>query len=164
MRRSGMSRWLLAMATVATVALMTAGCSSSKTSDTSSSSTSGAPSETTATAGSTVQVATTSLGQILVDADGRTLYLYEHDTGTTSTCLDSCAQAWPAALVTGTPHAGSGVTATVSTTTRPDGTEQLVVGGHPLYRFSGDAAAGDTNGQGVGSVWYVVSPDGAKVG
>ena len=67
------------------------------------------------------------------------------------------------AAATGTPKAGSGISGTLTTVARPDGTMQLKLGAWPLYRFSGDAAAGDTNGQGTASVWYVVGPDGQPI-
>lgn len=118
-----------------------------------------------AAAGGSIAVATNaSLGSIIVDDRGFTLYVFDKDTGTQSTCVDSCAKLWPPAAAAGTPTAGAGVDATkLSTITRTDGTTQLVYNGHPLYRYAADTAAGETNGQGVGSVWYVVGADGNKV-
>lgn len=113
--------------------------------------------------GTSVAVGTTSLGQVIVDDKGFTLYLFEKDTGPTSTCVDACAKAWPPATVTGSPTAGTGVTGALTTTTRPDGTTQIVLAGHPLYRFAADTAPGDVNGQGVGGTWYAVSPSGEAV-
>jgi predicted lipoprotein with Yx(FWY)xxD motif len=118
----------------------------------------------TGSGGATVAVANGDLGQMLVDSQGRTLYLFLSDKGSTSTCEADCASTWPALTVTGQPTAGDGVdAATLGTTTRPDGGTQVTIDGHPLYMFSGDAAAGDTNGQGIGGVWFVVSPDGAPI-
>lgn len=111
-----------------------------------------------------VTVATTSseLGDILVDGDGRTLYVFDQDTEGESTCYDDCASNWPP--VAGEPEAGEGVdTSLLGTTERRDGTLQVTYAGAPLYLFAGDAAAGDTNGQGVGDVWWVVAPDGQKI-
>ena len=144
---------------------------STSTSTTASSSTtadgSGSSSSTTTASGSasgaSVSVGTTSLGPVIVDDKGFTLYLFEKDTGPTSTCVDACAKAWPPATVTGTPTAGSGVTGALTTTTRPDGTTQIVLAGHPLYRFAADTAPGDVSGQDVGGTWYAVSPAGATV-
>ncbi|MGZ4706426.1 MAG: COG4315 family predicted lipoprotein [Acidimicrobiales bacterium] len=116
-----------------------------------------------ATGSASVSVGTTSLGQVIVDQQGYTLYLFEKDTGPTSTCVDACAKAWPAATVTGTPTAGTGVTGALTTTTRADGSTQLVLAGHPLYRFAADGAPGDVMGQDVGGVWYAVSPSGGTV-
>jgi predicted lipoprotein with Yx(FWY)xxD motif len=126
-----------------------------------SSTTSTAPSDSAS--GTSLSVATTSLGQVIVDDKGYTLYLFEKDTGPTSTCVDACAKAWPPATVTGSPTAGTGVTGALTTTTRADGTTQIVLAGHPLYRFAADTAPGDVTGQDVGGTWYAVSPAGATV-
>jgi predicted lipoprotein with Yx(FWY)xxD motif len=108
-----------------------------------------------------------SLGKILVDAKGRTVYAFQQDTGTKSTCTGGCAAAWPPVLTTGKPSVGSGLTASkVGTTPRSGGQTQVTYNGHPLYRFDGDQNAGDTNGQGVnafGAPWYVLSPAGATI-
>ena len=112
----------------------------------------------------TVNVATSSLGQILIDAEGRTLYLFMNDSGGKSACEGQCAQTWPPLLTTGTPTGGLGVEASkLSTTSRSDGGMQVVYNGHPLYFFSGDSAAGQTNGQGIGGNWFVVSPQGEAI-
>jgi predicted lipoprotein with Yx(FWY)xxD motif len=112
----------------------------------------------------TVQVRRTSLGKILVDSRGRTLYLFKKDTGGKSRCSGSCAVNWPPLLATGRPVAGSGIQASKLTTTkRPDGKKQVVYNRHPLYRFVGDMNPGDTKGQGLtafGARWFVVSPAG----
>ena len=165
-------RRLAVLAMVAAVAFVALACSSSKKADTATSgtttTTAAISSTTTAATGGTasgtssVNVATTSLGKVVVDSKGLTLYFYKNDTGSTSTCTGACANAWPAATVTGTPSAGDGVTGTLTTTTT-DGATQLVLDGHPLYRFSGDKAPGDVNGQGVGNVWYAAGPDGQPV-
>lgn len=106
-----------------------------------------------------VAVAETEVGPTLVDADGLTLYGFTQDSATTSACTGSCAENWPP--VSGDTTVSSELDASlVSTITRDDGTPQLVFGEWPLYRFAGDAAPGDVNGQGVNDVWYVVGPDG----
>jgi predicted lipoprotein with Yx(FWY)xxD motif len=114
----------------------------------------------------TVVVAQTSLGQILQDAQGRTLYLFKKDTGTTSECNGACAAAWPP-LQANQPTAGSGADAAkLGATTRSDGSKQVTYNGHPLYLFTGDQNAGDTNGEGLnafGATWFVVSPAGNEV-
>jgi predicted lipoprotein with Yx(FWY)xxD motif len=117
----------------------------------------------------TVAVATDAkLGPILVDGSGRTLYLFVADTGTSSTCYGDCARNWPPLLTSGTPIAGSGVSATLlGTTTRNDGTLEVTYAGHPLYYFVGDTAAGATAGQAQnsnGGLWYVLGPDGKQIG
>ena len=112
----------------------------------------------------TVNVATTPLGPILIDAEGRTLYLFMNDTPNTSVCTGGCAQNWPPLHVTGAPTGGLGVEASkLGTTSRPDGGTQVTYNGHPLYHFSGDSAPGQTKGQGVGGNWFVVSPQGEPI-
>ena len=107
-----------------------------------------------------------ALGTILVDAKGNTLYVFLQDTGSTSTCYDDCASSWPALVAKGEVKAGGsgGVDESLlGTTERDDGTTQVTYNGRPLYYFAGDAAPGDTNGQGVGDVWFVVSPAGDPI-
>jgi len=115
----------------------------------------------------TIGVANTGLGKILVDSQGRTLYLFKKDTGTKSACTGACAIAWPPLRVTGKPTAGPGTSASmVATTQRPDGKPQVTDNGHPLYLYVGDKKPGDTSGQGVnafGGGWFAVSPTGNQV-
>ena len=112
----------------------------------------------------TVSAASTSLGMILVDGSGRTLYLFEKDQPNQSACAGACAAAWPVDQTSGTPKAGSGVTASMlGTITRSDNTTQVTYNKHPLYYFQGDSGTGQHNGQGVdafGAKWYVVTPAG----
>lgn len=111
-----------------------------------------------------VEVASSDLGDILVDPDGRTVYLFLNDTDGESTCYDDCEANWPPLVADGDPVAGDGVDASkLGTTERTDGTVQVTYGGMPLYHFAGDEAAGDTNGQEIADVWYVVAPDGSPV-
>jgi predicted lipoprotein with Yx(FWY)xxD motif len=106
-------------------------------------------------------------GTALVDGTGRTLYLFEADTGTTSTCTGACAQVWPPVLASGPTGAGGAARAAlVSSAARPDGTLQVTYNGHPLYYFAGDKAPGEAKGQGIhnfGGGWYVVTPAGDKI-
>jgi predicted lipoprotein with Yx(FWY)xxD motif len=112
-----------------------------------------------------VATAASPLGETLVDADGRTLYAFTKDTSGESTCYGDCEVTWPALTVQGAPAAGDGVEASLlATTDRRDGSAQITYKGMPLYHFSGDRQPGDTNGQGVGGVWFAVSPDGGLVG
>ena len=114
-------------------------------------------------ASATVQLADSDLGSILVDGDGMTLYLFESDTGDTSTCTGDCAATWPP-LIAEAPTAGEGVDeALLGTTTRDDGEVQVTYDGHPLYGFASDRSPGDTEGQGVGDVWFVVDASGKAV-
>jgi predicted lipoprotein with Yx(FWY)xxD motif len=113
--------------------------------------------------GAAVTVQETSLGEVLVGEDGMTLYGFTNDTDGTPTCVDGCAEAWPAATVDSA-ELPAGLDADVfSVVERPDGTFQLKAGEWPLYFFSGDAAAGDVNGQGVGGIWFVVAEDGSLI-
>jgi predicted lipoprotein with Yx(FWY)xxD motif len=112
----------------------------------------------------TVMVAESDLGQILVDGEGRTLYLFTPDEAGEPTCYEGCAQAWPPLLAEGEITVGEGLDDTdFSTATRTDGGEQVKIGTWPLYYFANDAAPGDTNGQGLNDVWYVVSPSGEAI-
>lgn len=112
--------------------------------------------------GTTVAVASSPLGDILADAEGRTLYAFTKDKGDQSACSGECATNWPA--LTGTATAGTGAQASLlSTSMQPNGTAQVTYDGRPLYYFAGDAKPGDTNGQGVGDVWFVLTADGALV-
>jgi predicted lipoprotein with Yx(FWY)xxD motif len=118
--------------------------------------------------GTTIAVASTRLGRVLVDGKGRTLYLFAADAGTKSTCNSSaCVQYWPPVLTTGTPRAGTGVSASLlGTTKRQDGRTEVTYAGHPLYYFISDSKAGDVTGQGIngfGGPWYVVSPSGMRI-
>ena len=104
---------------------------------------------------------TGDLGEFLVDAEGMTLYMFTKDTKNTSNCYGDCATAWPPVLSEGEPTLGEGLDAElVSTTERTDGATQVTYGGWPLYYWVKDAAPGDTTGQNVGEVWFVVSPAG----
>jgi len=114
-----------------------------------------------------VNVRTTSLGKILVTAQGRTLYMFAPDKRGKSVCYGSCAGYWPPLFVSGKPAAGPGVKASLlGVTTRKDGKHQVTYNGHPLYTYVGDKAAGKTTGQGLnlsGGLWWVVSPAGKAV-
>jgi predicted lipoprotein with Yx(FWY)xxD motif len=160
---------------VAAVALLAAACGSSG-GGSASAAPGSAPAAAAASAGASAPAASApsvklasrgSLGQVLVDGQGRTLYLWEADKSSASTCSGACATAWPPATVTGTPTAGTGINAALlSVTTRSDGARELTYDGHPLYRFVGDQTATDAKGQGshgFGAGWYVVSAAGAKV-
>src|SRR4051794_29711901 len=144
-------------------ALAAAGCSSSGGSNKSFP----APPKTANGQSATVGVANDSVGKILVDSQGRTLYLFERDSGTKSTCTGACAVEWPPLRAARKPTAGGGASAsTVATSARSDGEPQVTYNGHPLYLFSADRNAGDTNGQGVnafGGLWYVVSSSGDAI-
>ncbi len=119
------------------------------------------------TAAATLEAHKGSVGTYLTDAQGHSLYLFGSDSKTASTCSGACATAWPPVTSASGADAGSGVTASdIGTITRSDGTKQVTYGGHPLYTFTFDTAAGDTKGQGstaFGAKWWLVTPDGQKL-
>ncbi len=125
-----------------------------------------APPKTASGQPATVGVENSNLGKILDDSQGRTLYLFQADNGTTSNCSGACATNWPP-LTSSHPTVGKGANASmIGTSKRSDGKTQVTYNGHPLYTFSGDSSPGDTNGQGVnafGGLWYAVSPTGQQV-
>ena len=112
--------------------------------------------------GEQLTTADTSLGTIVVDGSGRTVYLYDKDTrgATSSACTGGCAQAWPAVSAA---SAGAGITGEVGSITGVDGAPQATLDGWPLYYYAEDAAAGDVTGQGVGGIWWVLGPDGSRI-
>lgn len=126
-----------------------------------------APGTGTPTGPATVSLRSSGLGRILVDDKGRTLYLFEADTSSESTCNDACARAWPPLATSGEPKAGEGVKGDLlGTTTRDDGNTQVTYNDHPLYYYQDDDKPGDTTGQGLddfGAKWYVLNADGNKV-
>jgi predicted lipoprotein with Yx(FWY)xxD motif len=118
-------------------------------------------------ASAVVKSRSTSLGTVLVDSQGRTLYLFTRDKRGHSACSGQCAVFWPPLLTAGKPQAtGSAKAALLGMTRRADGRLQVTYNGHPLYRFKQDAKAGQTKGEEIdafGGAWYAVSPGGAKV-
>lgn len=118
-------------------------------------------------AGATVvEVGNPKLGKILVDAHGRTLYLFEKDSGGRSFCAGSCASVWPPLTVNGTPTPGGGVSASALGTTSRGGKTQVTYHGHPLYYYVSDSGPGQVGGQGLtqfGALWYVISPEGHAI-
>jgi predicted lipoprotein with Yx(FWY)xxD motif len=109
--------------------------------------------------GLVVAVAESDLGQIITDGDGNTLYLFLPDEQSDSVCSDACAEAWPP--FTESVTAGEDVDAALlGAAARADGTTQTTYNGWPLYHFANDESPGDTNGQRVNDVWFVVTPEG----
>lgn len=117
--------------------------------------------------GTRVELAKTSLGSILVDSKGITLYDFVKDKGTTSVCYGACAALWPPLLTTGKPVAGPGLRPSLlGTTRRKDGKLEVTYRGHPLYYFVTDRKPGQTTGQGVnqfGGPWWVLSAAGKEI-
>jgi predicted lipoprotein with Yx(FWY)xxD motif len=158
-------RRILILSAVPVAALALAACGSSSN-DNSSSTAASTPTPATSSTAAVVGLRATSLGKVLVDGSGRTLYLFEKDKGPKSTCSGTCASAWPPVTTTGKPTAGAGVTASKLTLVKgPDG-QQVLYAGHPLYTYAGDSAAGQTNGEALdqfGAEWYALNSGGAKV-
>jgi predicted lipoprotein with Yx(FWY)xxD motif len=170
-RRSGLLRRpLVALAALAAVGVLAAGCGSNGSGSGGMGgygSSGTAPASGAASSVATVSAANTSLGMILVDGNGRTLYLFEKDQPNQSACAGACVAAWPVDQSSGTPKAGSDVTASLlSTIKRGDGSTQVTYNKHPLYYFARDSQDGQHNGQGVdafGAKWFVVTPAGGAV-
>jgi predicted lipoprotein with Yx(FWY)xxD motif len=99
-----------------------------------------------------------ALGPILTDGQGRTLYLFTNDRDNLSVCYEACATNWPPLLVGNVQVQLEGISGTLGSVTRLDGNQQVTYDGKPLYYFIRDAAPGQTNGQGVRNVWYVITP------
>ncbi len=119
----------------------------------------------TATSGAVIGTRSTSIGTVLVNAQGKTLYWFAIDTSTTSKCTGACATYWPPVI--GTPKAAPGAKLTMGfgTITRSGGQLQATYDGHPLYTYAGDTSAGQTSGNGKnlsGGLWWAMTPSGAK--
>jgi predicted lipoprotein with Yx(FWY)xxD motif len=98
------------------------------------------------------------LGSILTDAQGMTLYLYTKDEQGTSNCYDQCATAWPPLLTDTDPTGPDMIAAGLGLSERADGSQQVTYNGLPLYYWYKDSKPGETTGQNVGGVWFVVNP------
>jgi predicted lipoprotein with Yx(FWY)xxD motif len=172
--------WIPAVAGVAAGAFAVAGCggssggqhasgygASSPAKAASSAPVSSATPAANSSGGASVHLASSKLGKILVDSKGDTLYLWQADRGTASTCDGARAGAWPPFITKGKPIAGPGLSASkLGTTKRSDGTTEVTYNGHPLYTFVGDRAPGQTVGegnQGFGAEWDALSAAGNKI-
>jgi predicted lipoprotein with Yx(FWY)xxD motif len=163
-------------AAVAVLALLLAGCSSPGSAPSSGDQSSGGgyygetsespkPSEEAPTGSAALATATTSLGEVVVDGTGMTVYVFDTDTqgAETSACTGQCLANWPPVTTDSADPVVDGVTGEVGTIAGPDGSMQLTLDGWPLYTFAGDSAPGDVNGQGVNDVWWAVAPDGSRI-
>ena len=163
MMRAGRA-WVVGVALVAL-----AGCSGGGEADTDTDAgTDTGAEETTApeepAADATITVGDTSLGEVLVDAEGMALYMFDPDEQGESTCYDDCATAWPPLIADGEPTVGEGLDESlVGTVERTDGEMQVTYNDWPLYYWQNDEAPGDVTGQAVNEVWWVVGPDGEPV-
>lgn len=172
------------LAAPAVIALVAAGCGSNNNSNGSSGSSGSSASSggiygsSSSGSGATMAPATNKgpatvgvrhgkLGTFLTTSSGRTLYLFTADKGGKSACNGGCAQAWPPLTSTGTPKATGGAKKSLmSTIKRSDGSRQVTYGGHPLYTYVQDSAAGQTTGQGLnvfGGLWWVVGTNGKLI-
>jgi predicted lipoprotein with Yx(FWY)xxD motif len=127
----------------------------------------GSTSASTGGGAATVAVANNpELGEILVDGDGRTLYLFEKDESNESYCNGQCAKVWPPYTTKGDPKASEGAkAASLGTLKRDDGSTQVTYNGAPLYRYADDTQAGQANGNELdqfGAEWYALHPSGEK--
>lgn len=158
---------ILPLAAVAVIAAVVAAGGGSTSGGDSNGSAYGATRATPTPAVGTVKTLRTKLGRIVVDARGRTLYLFEKDKGAMSSCDGACAGVWPPLTTGGKATAGPGVTAAkLGVTKRTDGRTEVTYGGHPLYTYAGDQKSGDVQGQGLdqfGAGWYVLAPGGDKI-
>ena len=114
----------------------------------------------------TVSVRKAKLGRVLLDAQGRTLYLFMKDKNDKSACAGACATGWPPLLTSGKPKAGTGVASKLLGTTVRRSGRQVTYDGHPLYTYAGDSRPGQTNGEGsnaFGAAWYVLAPNGHRI-
>ena len=149
-----MKRTFRLLAVASAISVVAAGCGSYD----------GSSSSSRVRAAAKVEIADSPLGRIVVDGEGRTLYLFENDKGGGSTCYDVCSSSWPPVTTNATPKAGDAVLARqLGTTKREDGKLAVTYAGHPLYRYAGDAKRGDTKGEAVsrfGAEWHVVAAPG----
>jgi predicted lipoprotein with Yx(FWY)xxD motif len=170
--RSGRSRFLFPLLLLGVVVVAGCGSSSSSTSSTgnaAAAATTSTSASATSSAAADVTVTTKhndKLGTVLAAGDKKlTVYLFESDKGTTSTCSGACATAWPPVIGKGAAD-GKVKPAQLGTIKRADGTVQLTYHGHPLYYYAKDKDDEDAYGQGVkqfGADWYVLAPSGNKV-
>lgn len=118
------------------------------------------------TSDTALKLADTDLGEIVVTGDGMTAYMFDTDTqgADASACTGACLKNWPPILSTSATPKGDGITGELATIKTADGKMQVTLDGWPLYLFAGDTEAGDTNGQAVNDVWWVVDAAGEKVG
>ena len=159
----------LAGVAVALILTASACASGGHSSSKSSTGAAGASASGTMAAGAATTVVAHSgpMGTFLTDSSGKTLYMFASDTASKSTCAAACTGTWPPLATTGTATASGGVdTAKLGTITRSDGTKQVTYAGHPLYYYTGDTKAGDTNGQGsnlFGAKWWLLATSGSPI-
>jgi predicted lipoprotein with Yx(FWY)xxD motif len=149
------------VATLSAIAVVAAACGSAASTSTT---TTAAPAGTAASAKS-IELASSTLpgvGSVLTGPNGRTLYYFTTDSPTSTSCTGQCAVVWPPLLVSKGAQAalGSGVSGTLGTVMRPDGSTQVTYRGHLLYYYEGDTAPGQDKGQGLDGTWFVMTTSG----
>ena len=160
-----MRRTSLLTTALAVGVLVLAGCGSDDDGGTAAAPGSSSSAAGTAAEDALLATADTDLGSIVVDGEGMTVYVFDEDTpgSGASSCSGQCLVAWPPVVAESETPAVDGVTGEIGTITRDDGTLQVTLEGWPLYYWQDDTAPGDTTGQGVQGVWWVVTADGTKV-
>jgi predicted lipoprotein with Yx(FWY)xxD motif len=123
------------------------------------------PAEEPAAGEADLMVASTDLGDVVVDANGMTVYMFDNDTqgGDTSACTGQCLEMWPPVIATSDAPTGEGVTGELGTIETPEGELQVTVNGWPVYLWVNDSAPGDVTGQAVGGIWWVLDPAGEPI-
>jgi predicted lipoprotein with Yx(FWY)xxD motif len=158
------NRWWV-VPSLAAAALVLAACGSN--SSPSGSSTSNPAAAANAALSVAIKTMSTSKGTVLVNSSGLTLYWFAMDTPTQSKCNGSCATYWKPVLGTAIAAAGTTLPHGFGTVKRSDGQLQATYDGHPLYTYTGDATAGETNGNGLnasGGLWWAITPSGSELG
>jgi predicted lipoprotein with Yx(FWY)xxD motif len=158
---------LVRFAGAAAIVMLVAACGGNDSSSSSNTPTS-SDSSTQSSSGAVLGVASTSLGEVLVDGQGHTVYMLTADSPNHSSCAGECLEYWPpvASPGSGKVPSISGISAKLGVTTTMDGTSMLTANGWPLYTYEDDKAPGDVNGQGVmtfGGTWYALSPAGEPI-
>ena len=152
------ARWALPFAALA---LIGTACGSSSTASNSS----GSGTEPTTATSADVAVGNSSLGQVLTDKTGLTLYYFKPEAGGKLVCdTGACVATWPLATVSGSPSAGSGLSGQLTTISGPNGQMELAYNSWPLHTYSGDKSPGDVKGQGIGGQWFAATPSLASSG
>lgn len=159
----GRHRLLLMAVAIASLAAVLTACGGASANDTGGGSSPGTQQGSGGSSGTVSTADVTGVGKVLVNADGFTLYYLETDAHSSVTCTGDCATTWPPELVTATPKA-AGLPGTLGTIANPAGGEQLTYDGWPLYSYAGDSAPGQANGQGIGGVWFAMTPAGPGSG
>jgi predicted lipoprotein with Yx(FWY)xxD motif len=162
-RRRSAHRTVRSVALLSGAALLLVACGSNGGSSVTNATSASKPRPT----GQVLAAVNTSLGKVLVDGKAKTVYVFAADAKNRSNCYGSCAQYWPPVSAPAkVPTSVAGVSGSVGTVARKDGTKQLAIDGHPLYNYIGDTAPGATAGQGInesGGLWWVVSPGGHAI-